>query len=50
MDPITAWQQGHSDGLNLAVAKINEWCSMDCKTLVEVIKEINKLREMAHDI
>jgi hypothetical protein len=47
MTDIEAWQQGHSDGLNLAVAKINEWCDMDCKTLVDVIKEINKLREMA---
>jgi hypothetical protein len=45
MDKIEAWQQGHADGLDLAVKQINEWCKMDCKTLVEVIREINKLRE-----
>jgi hypothetical protein len=45
MDKIEAWQQGHSDGLDLAVKQINEWCKMDCKNLIEVIREINKLRE-----
>lgn len=45
MNKIEAWQQGHSDGLNLAIQKINEWCNMDCKTLVDVIREINKLKE-----
>jgi phosphoribosyl-AMP cyclohydrolase len=45
MNKIEAWQQGHSDGLTLAVQQINEWCKMDCKTLADVIREINKLRE-----
>jgi hypothetical protein len=44
MNKIEAWQQGHIDGLNLAVQQINEWCGMDCKTLADIIKEINKLR------
>jgi len=45
MTDVEAWQQGHSDGLNLAVAKINEWCGMECKTLLDVIKEINRIKE-----
>lgn len=45
MNKIEAWQQGHSDGLNLAVQQINEWCDMDCKTLTDIIREINKLCE-----
>jgi len=49
MDPITAWQQGHSDGLNLAVQKINEWCGLECKTLSELISAIKDLMEVEHD-
>jgi hypothetical protein len=44
MNAIDAWQQGHSDGLNLAVQQINKWCELDCKTLTEIINAINKLR------
>lgn len=49
MDPITAWQQGHSDGLNLAVQKINEWCGLECKTLSDLILTIKDLMEVTHD-
>ena len=45
MTDVEAWQQGHSDGLNLAVRKINEWCGFECKTLLDVIKEINRIKE-----
>ena len=44
MNAIDAWQQGHSDGVNLAVQQINKWCELDCKTLTEIINAINKLR------
>ena len=47
MNKIEAWQQGHSDGLNLAVKQINEWCGLDCKTLTEIIYAINKLKDQA---
>lgn len=49
MTELEAWQKGHSDGLNLAVKLINEWCKFDCKTLSEVIKAINEIKEVAHD-
>ena len=50
MNKIEAWQQGHSDGLNLAVQQINEWCGMDCKTLTEIIRAINKLRDQVESV
>ena len=45
MNELEAWQQGHSDGLNFAVKQINEWCDLDCKTLADIIRTINKIRE-----
>jgi SpoVK/Ycf46/Vps4 family AAA+-type ATPase len=41
---LTAWQQGHGEGLNLAIKLLNDWCDMDCKTIADVIKAINELK------
>jgi hypothetical protein len=49
MDELGAWQQGHNAGINLAVKLINDWCHMECKTIAEVIRAINEIKEMAHD-
>jgi hypothetical protein len=49
MDELKSWQQGHDAGINLAVKLINEWCHLNCKTIAEVIREVNKIQEVAHD-
>ena len=49
MDQLAAWQQGHNEGLNLAVKLINEWCGFECKTIAELIKAINEMKEVVHD-
>ena len=49
MDQLAAWQQGHSEGLNLAIKLLNDWCDMDCKTIADVIKAINEMKEVVHD-
>jgi len=49
MTELDAWQQGHNEGLNLAVKLINEWCHMECQTISEVIKAINEMKEVEHD-
>jgi len=45
MNEVDAWRQGYSDGIELVVEKINEWCGLDCKTIVEIIKEINHIKQ-----
>ena len=45
MNEVDAWRQGYSDGIELVVEKINEWCGLDCKTIVEIIREINHIKQ-----
>ena len=51
MSELEVWQRGHNAGINLAVKLINDWCDLgfECKTISDVIKAINEMREMAHD-
>jgi hypothetical protein len=49
MNSIEAWQQGYSDGVNVAVQQINKWCGLDCKTLAQLIAAINQIKEVVHD-
>ena len=49
MEYVNIWQQGHSEGLSLAVRLINEWCGFECKTISDVIRAINELKETEHD-
>lgn len=49
MNELDVWQRGHNAGLNLAVKLINDWCHFDCKTISEVIRVINELKEVEHD-
>lgn len=49
MEYIDAWQRGHNEGLTLAVRLINEWCELDCKTISDVIKAINEMKEAEHE-
>lgn len=49
MNELESWQKGLNEGLNLAVKLVNDWCGLECKTISEVIYEINQIKEMTHD-
>ena len=47
MDYLTAWREGHKDGVNLVVSEINKHCEMDFKSFGELITYIKKTKEEA---
>jgi len=47
MNELDIWNQGHSEGINLAVKMVNKWCGFNCETLAEVIQAINEIKEKA---
>ena len=50
MDYLTAWQDGCSDGMTIAIDQINKWCGTNFQKISEVIVFINKLQnEVQHD-
>ena len=49
MDYLTAWRDGHEAGMALVLKIINEITGQDFKKASEVIREVNKIQEVAHD-
>lgn len=45
MDYLTAWREGHKEGVNLVVSEINKHCEMDFKSFADLINFINKAKE-----
>jgi len=45
MNELDIWRQGHSAGVNLAVKMLNEWCGLDCVTLIDLIKAVKEMKE-----
>jgi hypothetical protein len=42
---LDAWQQGHKEGLQLAVDQLNRHCGMNFKTISDAIVFINSIKD-----
>ena len=45
MDYLTAWREGHKEGVSLVVSEINKHCEMEFQSFGDLIKYINKTKE-----
>jgi hypothetical protein len=45
MDYLTAWREGHKEGVNLVVSEINKHCDMEFKSFADLIRYINEAKE-----
>jgi hypothetical protein len=45
MDYLTAWREGHKEGVNLVVSEINKHCETDFGSFADLIRYINETKE-----